>query len=143
MQKHVNLVDLVKSFPTNIHLSFAKFGFATAENEPGKVCPLSVYRSPRYPFHHVIQREKERRRDGVRDVSVVRSRFLKEKAFSQVRLIRPSRSLQGGPAGPRLGDEDEDFNRPPPAFQDLGDLLGYHSFRISECANSEISSSSE
>ena len=26
----------------------AKFGFDTAENEPCKVCPLSVYRSPRY-----------------------------------------------------------------------------------------------
>ena len=26
---------------------FAKFGFDTAENEPRKVCPLSVYRSPR------------------------------------------------------------------------------------------------
>ena len=25
----------------------ANFGFDTAENEPGKVCPLSVYRSPR------------------------------------------------------------------------------------------------
>ena len=25
----------------------AKFGFDTAENEPCKVCPLSVYRSPR------------------------------------------------------------------------------------------------
>ena len=28
---------------------FAKFGFDTAENEPCKVCPLSAYRSPRYP----------------------------------------------------------------------------------------------
>ena len=26
----------------------AKFGFDTAENEPCKVCPLSVYRSPRF-----------------------------------------------------------------------------------------------
>ena len=26
----------------------AKFGFDTAENEPCKVCPLSVYRPPRY-----------------------------------------------------------------------------------------------
>ena len=26
----------------------AKFGFDTAENEPCKICPLSVYRSPRY-----------------------------------------------------------------------------------------------
>ena len=26
----------------------AKIGFDTAENEPSKVCPLSVYRSPRY-----------------------------------------------------------------------------------------------
>ena len=26
----------------------AKFGFDTAENEPFKVCPLSVYRSPRW-----------------------------------------------------------------------------------------------
>ena len=38
MQKHVNLVDLVKSFQTNIYyLIFtilATFGFDTAENEP-------------------------------------------------------------------------------------------------------------
>ena len=26
----------------------AKIGFDTAKNEPSKVCPLSVYRSPRY-----------------------------------------------------------------------------------------------
>ena len=63
MQKHVNLVDLVKSFPTNIFLqnflsifcillvfsfllvflfvflptSFTKFGVDTEENEPSKV----------------------------------------------------------------------------------------------------------
>ena len=36
VQKPVNLVDLVKSFQTNILL--AKFGFDTAENEPLKVC---------------------------------------------------------------------------------------------------------
>ena len=34
VQKHVNLVDFVKSFPTS---SFAKFGVDTAENEPLKV----------------------------------------------------------------------------------------------------------
>ena len=38
MQKHVNLVDLVKSFQTNIVTSiyklFAKLRFDTAENEP-------------------------------------------------------------------------------------------------------------
>ena len=34
VQKHVNLVDLVKSFPKNV---FAKFGVDTAENEPHKV----------------------------------------------------------------------------------------------------------
>ena len=33
MQKHVNLVDLVESFQTNIHYLLAKFGFNTAENE--------------------------------------------------------------------------------------------------------------
>ena len=27
----------------------AKIGVDTAENEPSKVCPLSVYRSPRFP----------------------------------------------------------------------------------------------
>ena len=51
MQKHVNVVDLVKSFPTSIpflNLLFeqianpnayflAKLGFDTAENEPFKV----------------------------------------------------------------------------------------------------------
>ena len=39
MQNHVNLVDLVKSFPTSIF--FAKFGFDTAENESLKVCLIS------------------------------------------------------------------------------------------------------
>ena len=39
VQKHVNLVDLVKSFPTNIFNYFvAKFGVDTEENEPYKVC---------------------------------------------------------------------------------------------------------
>ena len=35
MQKHVNLVDLVKSFPTNtsIYYLLAKIGVDTAENE--------------------------------------------------------------------------------------------------------------
>ena len=39
MQKHVNLVDLVKSFPTNIFLQ--KFGVDTEENEPIKFAHLA------------------------------------------------------------------------------------------------------
>ena len=60
VRKHVNLVDLVKSFPhvpflnllfeqianSNAYL-LAQFGFDTAENKPCKVCPLSAYRFPR------------------------------------------------------------------------------------------------
>ena len=38
MLKRVNLVDLVKSFPSSIYYLLAKFGFDTAENEPLKVC---------------------------------------------------------------------------------------------------------
>ena len=38
MQKHVNLLDLVKSFPTRIYYVLAKFGFDIAENELSKVC---------------------------------------------------------------------------------------------------------
>ena len=40
MQKHVNLVDLVKSFPTSYSNEYllAKCGFDTAENEPRQVC---------------------------------------------------------------------------------------------------------
>ena len=37
MQKHANLVDLVKSFPTDSYSNeylLAKFGFDSAENEP-------------------------------------------------------------------------------------------------------------
>ena len=34
---HVNLVDLVKSFPTSIYYVLAKIGVDTAENEPLKV----------------------------------------------------------------------------------------------------------
>ena len=37
MQKHRNLVDLVKSFPTKIYNSLANVGVDTAENEPLKV----------------------------------------------------------------------------------------------------------
>ena len=39
--------ELSNAFISNAYL-LAKFGFDTAENEPCKVCPLSVYRSPRY-----------------------------------------------------------------------------------------------
>ena len=45
MQKHVNLVDLVKSFPTNIYYLTAKYGFDTAENEHLKVL---YFRKPKY-----------------------------------------------------------------------------------------------
>ena len=43
MQKHVNLVDVVKSFPTTIYYfiymySLAKFGFDTAEKDSLKAC---------------------------------------------------------------------------------------------------------
>ena len=37
MQKHVNRVDLVKSFAKSIYYSIAKIGVDTAENEPRKV----------------------------------------------------------------------------------------------------------
>ena len=37
MQKHVNLVDLVKSFQTSIYYLLATFGVDTAENEPLKL----------------------------------------------------------------------------------------------------------
>ena len=34
--------------PNSNEYLLAKIGFDTAENEPSKVCPLSVYRSPRF-----------------------------------------------------------------------------------------------
>ena len=37
MQKHVNLVDLAKSFPMNVYYLLTKIGVDTAENEPLKV----------------------------------------------------------------------------------------------------------
>ena len=37
VQKHVNLVDLIKSFPTSIYLQNFKIGVDTAENEPLEV----------------------------------------------------------------------------------------------------------
>ena len=37
VQKHVNLVDLVKGFPTSIYYLIAKNDFDTAQNEPLKV----------------------------------------------------------------------------------------------------------
>ena len=33
MQKYVNIVDLVKSFPTSIYYTFAELGVDTAERE--------------------------------------------------------------------------------------------------------------
>ena len=39
---HVNLVDLVKSFPTSIYYLLAKIGFDRAENEPLSVCQTVV-----------------------------------------------------------------------------------------------------
>ena len=42
VQKRVNLVDLVKSFPTSVH--FAKFGFDTAESEPLKISQKLDYK---------------------------------------------------------------------------------------------------
>ena len=41
VQKHVNLVDLVKELSNEYLL--AKFGFDTAENEPLKVCLILPY----------------------------------------------------------------------------------------------------
>ena len=37
VQKHVNIVDLVKSSPTSIYYLLANIGVDTAENEPLKV----------------------------------------------------------------------------------------------------------
>ena len=57
--KEVCRVDLGESFHMSIyylvllctiHYLLAKLGFDTAENEPCKFCPLSVYRSPRFPL---------------------------------------------------------------------------------------------
>ena len=35
---NVNLIELVKSFPTSVYYLTAKVGFDTAEKEPSKVC---------------------------------------------------------------------------------------------------------
>ena len=62
MQKHVDLVDLVRSFPTNIYFQKFKFGFDTIENESVKVCFIFTdlphpeicshrYHAPRPPSH--------------------------------------------------------------------------------------------
>ena len=47
VQKCKNFVVLEKIMLKNAYLG-AKIGFDTAANELSKVCPLSVYRSPRY-----------------------------------------------------------------------------------------------
>ena len=57
--KGVHCVDLGESFPTSIYYLLANFGFDTAENEPCKVCPLSVYRSPWCPEHQEKEGEEE------------------------------------------------------------------------------------
>ena len=54
MQKHVNLVDLFKSFPTSIYYLLANIVFATAENDSLRVCQKVVtriyfYREMRVP----------------------------------------------------------------------------------------------
>ena len=46
VRKHVNLVDLVKSFPTSIYYLLAKIGVDTAEHEPSEVWSAC----PRPPF---------------------------------------------------------------------------------------------
>ena len=46
VQKRENLEVLEKKILKNAYLG-AKIGFDTAANELFKVCPLSVYRSPR------------------------------------------------------------------------------------------------
>ena len=64
MQKHVNLVDLVKSFPTNIFLqnlasiqkrtSPVKFPHLAEESENGSISNLSTKAQARHDVIHVL-----------------------------------------------------------------------------------------
>ena len=75
MQKHVNLVDLVKSFPTNIYLqnlasiqkrtSPIKFAHLAEKSENGSISNLSTKVGPDAPghvlgFEHVQSHDRKR-----------------------------------------------------------------------------------
>ena len=48
---HVPFLNLLfEQIANSNEYLLAKFGFDTAENEPCKVCPLAVYRSPKLLF---------------------------------------------------------------------------------------------
>ena len=50
VQKNVDLIDLVKSFPYSNEYLVAKYGFDTAENESSKVCQQVVRQLDRLSY---------------------------------------------------------------------------------------------
>ena len=55
MQKHVTIVDLVKSFPANIYYLLATFGFDTAENEPSQILLIPTALGHKYRSEHLAE----------------------------------------------------------------------------------------
>ena len=55
VQKHVHIVDLVKSFPTNISFLLAKFSFGTAENEPSQILLIPTALGHKYRSEHLAE----------------------------------------------------------------------------------------
>ena len=74
VQKHVNLVDLVKSFPTIVFLQ--NLALVQLLKGPWKVCPLSAYWSPRYSGGKTSILRRWRRRSRVSSSSSRRWRCL-------------------------------------------------------------------
>ena len=73
MQKHVNLADIVKSFPTNIFYLLENIGVDTAKNEPLKVHLIFklwylIFTEPPRPFSSTCSAE---RTIDIRNVSIV------------------------------------------------------------------------
>ena len=80
MQKHVNLVDLVKSFPTNIYLqnlasiqertSPVKFAHLAEKSVKGSIPNLSTKAGPAYKIGQVVQVYSKSAKDWV-DAKVI------------------------------------------------------------------------
>ena len=74
VQKHVNRVDLVKSFPTSIYYLLPKIGFDTAENEPFNI--WLYLQSTTHPQGHEYRSDDEWRRRA--RTAPARTEILKE-----------------------------------------------------------------
>ena len=84
MQKHVNFVDLVKSFPTTGNEYFvAKFGFDTADNKPDKIPPRDL-------IFTYIPRPRSQRDSSLRRIPGLQPKSRLRRKFRRQRREKPS-----------------------------------------------------